>query len=191
MKNRSADEPALIRQIVAGDTQRFRILADRYKDVGLSLAYSVLKNQPEAEDALQEAFIKAFRSLGSFKAEAAFSTWFYRIVLNTCYHQLEKRKVRQAESLEERHHQQAGESSAAAPLKQQERQQAINAVLNNLKENEALALRLFYLGEQSIPEIAQITGWSTANVKVVLHRARKSFEQQLHQQFGHEKLQLL
>ena len=84
MKKNKEKEFALIERIKEGDTSHFRILVDKYKDVSFSLACSILKNEQDAEDALQESFIKAFKGLKSFSYKSAFSTWFYMIVINTC-----------------------------------------------------------------------------------------------------------
>lgn len=82
----------LISRIKEGDTSGFRILVEQYKDVSFSLACSILKNEQDAEDALQEAFIKAFKGLGRFNFKSSFSTWFYKIVVNTCKTKYTKHK---------------------------------------------------------------------------------------------------
>ena len=84
MRKNKDMEFELITRIRAGDTSGFRILVDRYKDLSFSLACSILKNEQDAEDALQESFIKAFKGLGQFNFKSSFSTWFYKIVVNTC-----------------------------------------------------------------------------------------------------------
>lgn len=180
------DETELIRRILDGEKPLFRILVERYKDFSLTLAYSIVKTKEEAEDVVQDSFIKAFKALQKFKLESSFKTWFYRIVVNTSYHLLEKRKLRRTVPLE---HLTSLESSGTAgddAIRTNERRRIIHAALSGLKPKEALLLKLCYLGEQSHNEIASITGLSVADVKLTLHRARKSFHDQLQRIVGDE-----
>jgi len=190
--SREDSEAELIKNIIQGETASFRILVERYKDIAYSLACSIIKNPAEAEDVLQDAFVKAFKNLHKFHFKAAFSTWFYRIVINTCYSALEKQKKQASVPLE----------GVALPntsvdaqtfdlLRDEERKIIINQVLDQMKPKEALVLKLHYLGELKIPEIAKVTQMTTANIKVLLHRARKSFQAMLDKLLGNEKKHLL
>jgi RNA polymerase sigma factor (sigma-70 family) len=82
----------LIERVKQGDTMAFRQLVEKYKDVSLTLACSVLKDKAKAEDVLQDAFMKVFHKAHNFKHQSAFSSWLYRIVINTCYNQLKQAK---------------------------------------------------------------------------------------------------
>jgi len=83
MKISSEKEIEIINQVKEGDTSLFRLLIDKYKDVSFSLACSILRNEQDAEDALQEAFIKAYNGLKRFNFHSSFATWLYKIVVNT------------------------------------------------------------------------------------------------------------
>ncbi|MFN8367005.1 MAG: sigma-70 family RNA polymerase sigma factor [Candidatus Kapaibacterium sp.] len=85
-----ATDIEVIKRIKAGDERLFAILIDRYKTKAMTLAFRMLKNTHDAEDAIQESFIRAFRSLPMFEERSAFSTWFYRIVYNVCASELRK-----------------------------------------------------------------------------------------------------
>ncbi|MCB0629863.1 MAG: sigma-70 family RNA polymerase sigma factor [Saprospiraceae bacterium] len=186
------DEKALIKRIVAGETALYRHLVEQYKDLSLTLAYTILANREEAEDVVQEAFLKAFRGLGRFRLQSSFATWFYRIVVNTSYHALEKKKYRKTAPLDTLSvTDTAASNNSLQEVRQLERRKVILQVLNRMKPQEALLLKLYYLGEQSVKEISVITRLSTANVKIILHRARKSFHIELDDLMGDEKDQLL
>ena len=158
--------------------------------MALSLAVSILKDPVLAEDVLQEAFIKVFRKIGGFQGNSSFKTWLYRIVVNTSYNALKKQD--QQSRLEANAAAQMDLSVAAPqPVQRAERKQYILAVLNSLKPDEALTLRLFYLGELSIVEIRQITGFSKGKIKTNLHRGRKNFEEGLRKLLGAEIHELL
>jgi RNA polymerase sigma-70 factor (ECF subfamily) len=186
------DEKELIRRIAEGESALYRQLVDRYKDLSLTLAQTLLPRREDAEDVLQEAFLKAFRNLKSFRHRSSFATWFYRIVVNTSYHALERDRYRKTADL----HGPAVTEPAAGndsfrEVRQMERRQIILRVLDQMKPQEALLLKLYYLGEQSVKEIALITGLTTSNIKVTLHRARQHFHAELDALLGDEKENLL
>ena len=96
MKKLSDQE--IIDSVKLGNQSDYSIIVDRYKDKAFSLLKKMLKNEQDAEETLQDCFIKAYNSLSSFKGEAKFSTWFYRIVYNTaltnCHQKKEKQKMK-------------------------------------------------------------------------------------------------
>ena len=91
MKNLSDNE--IIESIKKGNHSDYSLLIDRYKNKAFSLLKRMLKNEMEAEEVLQDCFLKAFYGLNSFKQEAKFSTWFYRIVFNNYSLQADKTKI--------------------------------------------------------------------------------------------------
>ncbi|MDX9887845.1 MAG: sigma-70 family RNA polymerase sigma factor [Anaerovoracaceae bacterium] len=94
------EEARIIKRAKNGSESDFETLILSCQGKAYSIAYRYLNNQEDAMDALQESFIKAYRSLATFKGNSSFQTWIYRIVVNTCYDMLRKKKSRiQAESL--------------------------------------------------------------------------------------------
>jgi RNA polymerase sigma factor (sigma-70 family) len=91
----AADELSLVRSVVAGEPAAFEALMRRYNRRLYRLARAVLGSDEEAEDALQEAYLSAFRSIGQFRQEAALSTWLSRLVLNECLGRLRRSARRQ------------------------------------------------------------------------------------------------
>jgi RNA polymerase sigma-70 factor (ECF subfamily) len=166
-------EELYIKKVLNGDTEAFKFFVTQYKDLAFSIAVSVVKNEFTACDVVQEAFLKAFENLKSFKGKSKFSTWFFRIVINESYKVLQRNKVQYTNVEPEL------ESFAKDEIKEQEQKYYINEVLRILPANESLVLRLFYLNENSMKEIQEMTGWNTSKVKVTLHRARKSMEVKL------------
>lgn len=166
-------EELYIKKVIEGDEQGYRYFIRRYQDMAFSIAVSVVKNEFLAEEVCQEAFMKAFEKMKSFKGQSKFSTWFYRIIVNIAFRRLDKEKKWKNESLV------TVESSVDEDnldaLESDERKYFINETLKRMSPNESLALRLFYLEELSLKEVKDVTGWSSSKVKVVIHRARKSF----------------
>jgi RNA polymerase sigma-70 factor (ECF subfamily) len=188
MRKNKDMEFELITRIRAGDTSGFRILVDRYKDLSFSLACSILKNEQDAEDALQESFIKAFKGLGQFNFKSSFSTWFYKIVVNTCLtNNAKQQNDKQLIDFDSSVSIEIAENNTPFnELNTKERKEIVNQVIDTLKTDEALLLRLFYLAELSIVDIKFITGFKESKIKVTLLRARNSFQQKLEKMYGSE-----
>lgn len=181
----------LILKIKEGDTLAFRQLVEKYKDVSLSLACSILKDKTIAEDVLQDAFLKVYQKLDTFREDSAFSTWLYRIVVNTSYNSLKKRKFHSQLSDIQKN----GKTFSAAlnheVLKADDQKKFIQLAMQELKADEALVLRLFYLCELKITEIREITGFKESKIKVDLHRGRNNLHEILKKIMGEEINMLL
>lgn len=153
------------------------MIVEKYKDVSLSLVSSLIKNDAEAEDLLQDAFIKAFNNIHKFRFESLFSTWLYRIVVNTCLRRRETDKAGLFDGLSKVERTHSQELSGIDLLEQNERSTYISLCFKMMKPEEALLLRLFYLCDLSVAEIRQVTDYSESNIKVILHRARKNMHE--------------
>jgi len=162
-----------IKKVINGDTEAFRYFVETYKNLAFSVAISMVKDEFAAADVVQEAFIKAFENLKSFKGNSKFSTWFIRIVINESYKFIQKKKLIFTNKAFEM------ENISKDNLKEADQKFYVNEVLRIMSANESLVLRLFYLNENSIKEICEMTGWDESKVKITLHRARKSMEEKL------------
>lgn len=170
-----------IDKVLSGDRHAFGYLISTYKDMAFSVAISIVKNELLAEEATQEAFVQAYLSLKNFKGKSKFSTWFYRIVVH-CSYKIIRNKSIQYEELDLIRHDVELDENALKSMIIEEQKQIINEVLLKLPSNEALSLRLFYLEELSIQELCEITGWTNANAKVILHRGRKRMASELNKE---------
>lgn len=170
------NENVLIDRILAGEQQLYAELVNRYKSYAFTIALKILEIRPEAEEAAQDAFIKAYHSLASFNREAKFSTWLYRIAFNTAISYKRKRKG-SYQSIENAivEYGQEGEEM----LERTDKKKFINLAMSKLNEADRLALNLFYLQEFSLEEIADITGMQANTVKVRVHRARQRLADEL------------
>lgn len=169
------DEKLQIRKVLKGDTSAFGYFVDTYQDMAVTIAYRVCGNMQDAEDIVQNAFVKAFHNLHTFKSESKFSTWFYRIVYNTAITEMKsaKNNVQYVEYKQIEAEDEFSEFDTISQIEESERNTLVNRALNEMPEEEGLLLSLFYLEDHSIKDITGITGLSEANVKVKLHRARK------------------
>lgn len=161
-----------IQRILEGDSEAFRQLITKYKDMAYSIAMSVIKDEFHAEEIIQDSFIIAYEKLSTFKGDSKFSTWFYRIVINESFKLAKKHKSEFVDFVETMPEISNEIDIAILNLKLDDQKYFINEALKKISSKESLVLRLFYLDEISIEEISGITGWSSSNIKVILHRAR-------------------
>jgi RNA polymerase sigma-70 factor (ECF subfamily) len=182
------DEAQMIASIVAGDSQLFHELIRPYERRVYAMALSFLQNEADAEDIAQEAFLKAFRNLASFRGEAKFGTWLVSITLNEARSRIRHRDAIKMESLDESPDDQGHTSPALLrdwkeiPSEALERKE-----VRLLLHNDIVALPLIYrevfqlrdLEQLSVNEAAAALGISIASVKVRLHRARMMLQKNL------------
>jgi RNA polymerase sigma-70 factor, ECF subfamily len=182
------DEAAMIAAILAGDTSKFHDLIRPYERSVYVMALSLLKNEADAEDAAQEAFLKAFRSLAGFRAEARFGTWLVSITLNEARSRLRRQKIVKVESLDEPPTEEGHISPALLRDWREVPSEALERHETRLLLQEAVTdLPLIYreifllrdVEELSVNEAAEALGISVSSVKVRLHRARMMLQQKL------------
>ncbi|NOX18593.1 MAG: sigma-70 family RNA polymerase sigma factor [Chlorobi bacterium] len=163
----------IIDSVLRGNKNDYALIVDRYKDKAFTLLKNMLKNKMEAEEALMDAFIKAFNSLSSFRKEARFSTWFYRIVFNTGASILanKKRKIElEMSSVDELHNLKSTDAETYALS--ENLNGYIQATIEKLPVRYAIAINLFYIDNLSLSEISEVMDISLVNAKTLLHRGR-------------------
>jgi len=177
---RLVDEQTIVAAVLAGDRDAFRVLVDRESAATIRACYRVLGNLSEAEDAAQEAFVTAYRSLASWRADGPFGAWIARIAVRIAMREAERRKAVAWARPSPAADADAGDPLRALPAGsatdpervalQGERQRAIREAVARLDEpyREVVALRFF--AERSLDEIATITGRPLGTVKTHLHR---------------------
>ncbi len=176
-----------IQKVLDGDDHAFRYLIDKYRDMSYSLAIGIVKDEAIAEEVTQDAFLKAYRSLNQFEHRSKFSTWLYKIVTNEALKHLRKKNLKYTDDVNELNSIEYSEiNTSVSELTEKEQKYYINKCLEQLLPNDGLVLRLFYLNEQSLKEISEITGFSNSNIKTILHRARKRFYIALKEELKHE-----
>ena len=166
-------------------------LVDRYKDRAMTLAVRLVRNREEAEELLQDAFLRAYRNLGQFRGEAKFSTWFYRILYNLCMTRVTRRgSAHEAlECLDERcvdHRIVADEASALERLEEKELQLAVASEIERLPERFRTPITLFYVQEMNYEDIAAVLDQPLGTVKTNLFRGRSLLRQRIMKRTGEQ-----
>lgn len=185
-------DQTIIQAILAGDMQAYAALVNTYKDGAVMLAYNILLNREDAEEAAQDAFVSVYTSLHTFRSASRFSTWLYRIVLNTALNKRKSRK-RVAAPLTGSMHDELPDIDPAGTAAQTsaEQRKHIRQAMRLLNDKERICITLYYLQELSVEEIHELTGISRSNIKVLLHRGRKSLHEAFHIYLKEEVTHLL
>ena len=176
----------------AGDPQAFGELVARHRDRMWAVALRTLRDPEEAADAVQDAFINAYVSLGSFKGDAEFFTWLYRIAFNTAVSL--KRRRKQLVSLEGGRDGEASidpadpsdETRPGVALQRSEDEALLQAGLNRLSADHRTVLVLKDIDGLKYEEIAEIVGVPIGTVRSRIHRARLELKEFLEPDFGNQ-----
>ncbi len=157
-----------------GDLQAFGKLVEKHEKFAYTLAMRMLRNQEEAEEATQDSFVKVFHKLAMFEGKSKFTTWLYKIVFNESLTRLRKSKNNILNFDEIAEIGSMDLKDGLSILQSSQRKELLRKGLDSIKPTESAILTLFYLEEQSINEIEDITGLAESHIKVLLHRGRKS-----------------
>ena len=169
----------LVRQTLCGNTSAYNGLVMRYQRQVYNLAYRMLGNAEDAGDLVQETFLRAYGALGSFRQDASFLTWLYKIASNLCIDQLRSRKARSALSLDvelEEGREPAADSRNCSPEELAIRdsvQDVVQRAITNLPEKYRVVVVMRHLQDMSVEEIANVLEMPTGTVKTHLFRARE------------------
>jgi RNA polymerase sigma-70 factor (ECF subfamily) len=177
----SADDQSLVKAAQAGDMAAFEELVARHRDKIYARAYSMMRNEEEAIDLSQEAWVKGWQRLRQFQGESSFGTWMTRIVINLCLDQLRKHKRQRTESIEEMNEESGGVErqmpvitvNPTAGLERGELRQRIDRALGQLSYQHRTALVLHEFEELEYKEIAKVMGCSIGTVMSRLFYARR------------------
>lgn len=178
-------DDGVIAEIRAGNPRRFALLVDRHRDRALTLAVRIVRNREEAEELVQDSFVRAFRSLGEFRGDARFGTWFTRILYNACLTRVGRRHDREVETDEAALlPAPAGETDILARLEERETQAIIGEEIMRLPEKYRTVITLFYQQELKYEEIAAVTGHPLGTVKTNLLRGRAALRHRVLARIG-------
>jgi RNA polymerase sigma-70 factor (ECF subfamily) len=186
------DDAALVARAQGGDTGAFDTLVERYADKVHRLTYKVLRHEEDAEDALQDAFLSAYRNLPRFKGESTFSTWLYRVAMNAALMRLRKRRegmvsIEQPSDREDsRVTLQLADWAKTPPdaVVNDELRQALERAVDLLPEELSKVFLLREVEGLSNGEVADILELSIPAVKSRLHRARVALRDSLNRYFA-------
>jgi len=173
-------DEALCERVAGGDDAAFEQLVERYQQRAFRLAWSIVRDTEDARDLSQEAFVRLFQSAGSFRGQARFSTWFYRLVVNACLdHRRKHRGWRRIFAREERgpegvsvlDEQPAATIDPADVLGRDHALARVWEAAGRLSPQQRAVLVLHLQNELPMSEVAAVLGCAEATARVHLHRA--------------------
>ena len=184
----SAEEKALIERCKRGDLAAFNDLVRKYEKQVYNFAYRLTGNYDDANDVAQDAFLRVFNAIGSFRGDASFSTWLFRITTNVFLDERKRAKAHPQASLDE--YLELGESSVTrqiedpsptpeAVLEESERAQILSNAVSDLPEYQRAMITLYHGQQKSYEEIAEIMDLPIGTVKSRLNRARLALKEKL------------
>ena len=154
--------------------EHYASIIDQYKDLAYSIAFKIIKNEQDAEEIVQDSFIKAFQNFHKFRNDSKFSTWFYRIVFNTAISTTRKNRIQTTGINEELiDSRESVDTNAIQNLDQLDRKRIIKKGMEKLDALDFTVITLFYYESKSLKEIGVITGNDRNYLKVILQRARR------------------
>ncbi|SDM26612.1 RNA polymerase sigma factor [Pedobacter antarcticus] len=180
-KGKIKQDEYFLGKAIRGEREGLEYLVDEYQDMAYTIAFKIVRNNEDAEEIVQDSFVKAFRSLSDFKKMAKFSSWLYRIVYNTALTKISGQKPVTCDiydDLERNEYIDQGNASWNLLL-EADRKKYIDLALSKIKDEDRLIITLYYIAEQSVSEITKITNLQTSAVKMRLLRARKQLETEL------------
>jgi len=179
----------LVKSVLAGDTEAFGSLVETYERPAVSTAYRLLGNSHDAMEVVQEAYLRAYRSLGRLKKPSRFGPWLMRIVTNLSLNARRSRQTGSTVRLDEKQGLEKAIATDGRPvitsigpseqLEGRELQEAVDAVLDSLPEKQRMSLVLFAIEGWAQKDIAELLECSVENVKWNVFQARKKLREQL------------
>ena len=165
-----------IQAVLKGKPEQYAILVNKYKDFVFTLSVKCIGNRELAEEAAQDTFLKAYKSLSTFRGKSKFSTWLYRICYFTCMDYLKKKSILTEDIETSTLPQVAVDEDVLEKLAADERNETVSRAMQKLAGEQKFVLRLYYFDDLTTDELANVLGVSVNYAKQKLFRARKQLE---------------
>ena len=176
----NSQERALVEAAAGGDPTAFEKLMRMHEGKMYAVALRMCASREDAQDCMQEAMIRAYRAIENFRFQSSFSTWIYRITMNTCLDELRRRKVRQAASLDallDAGWAPSGGESPEGHAMEQDRKRALEQAIHALPEDMRAAIVLRDIQGYSYDEIADILSVNVGTIKSRISRGREKLRE--------------
>lgn len=188
------DDRELVEKLKGGEEAAYRIVLERYQTLVLNCAFKFLRDRHAAEEITQEVFIQVFKSIDTFRSEAALSTWIYRIAVTRSLNLVKSMKRQKRFGVfirlfgtdrPEEHLAAEEKEQPDQELENSERARILTLALEKLPENQRIAFTLSKYDALSYAEIARILNSTIPSVESLIHRARKNLEKILYSYYRH------
>ncbi|WP_342758148.1 RNA polymerase sigma factor [Kineothrix sedimenti] len=170
------EELRLVQQLKGGDKAAFDALYENYKNILLRMAYLVSGNRNDAEDIVQETFVKCYLHIGELKKDEGFRPWLFQILYRTAYRQTKKRGREIPDEDIDMQAEATDGVTSLDKLVRNETEKMISDAVQGLDIKHRTVIVLYYYNELSAGEIAKVIGCTQGTVKSRLHNARKKLK---------------
>jgi RNA polymerase sigma-70 factor (ECF subfamily) len=183
-------EAEIIGRAATGDTYAFRLLVEKYQGYALRLAMRFVENRFDAEDIVQEVFVRIWKNLWQYRKEVKFTTWLYTIVTNRCLDSLKSRKRRRDHLTDtvDAHHQLVDPDTAMKVQDDKELISLITSMADRLTIKQRSVFILRDLEGLSVREVCEILSMSAGNVKGNLYHARIRLAEWMRKYYEEQKV---
>lgn len=177
-------EQLWIQQVLAGDKQAYAHIINKYKNQLYATILRMTKNPQDAQDLVQEAFIKVYRNLDKYDASGSFSGWLYRVAINHCMDEFRKKRHSMT-------HIEVDEEKVVNPnhpelvFLKKEKSRQLERLISTLPEDERLIILLRYVNEISYEEIGEMLDVPISTVRNKLHRGKKKMRETVKREGGY------
>lgn len=182
-------EDHYLNKALRGERAGLEYLVNAYNQMAYTIAVSVVGNAEDAEEVVQDSFLKAFKYLDRFKRASKFSTWLYRIVYNTALTKTGAKKHMAAQALEDDNEYAeyvSDEGNGLQRMADADRKKFLSIALQKLKQEDQLIITLYYIADKSITEITGIMDMKSSAIKMRLLRSREQLEVELKRLLNNE-----
>ena len=186
-KDRDSEDHYLDKAI-HGERAGLEYLVDAYKEMAYTIAIRIVSNSEDAEEVVQDSFLKAFKYLDQFKRASKFSTWLYRIIYTTALTKVGARKLITQEMDDDNNYVEyvSSNDGGLERLADADRKRFLSMAMQRLKQEDQLIISLHYIADKSIVEITEILDRKSSAIKMRLLRSREKLEKELKRLLNNE-----
>jgi len=172
------EEQQWLKQVLEGNKQAYGHIINKYKNPLYATILRMTKNPQDAEDLVQEAFIKVYHQLGKYDNKGSFASWIYRVAVNHCMDEFRKKRYK-TQQLEINEEKAVNPNHPEIIFLKKEKHRQVERLVASLPEDERLVILLRYANELSYTEISELTGFPLSSVRNKLHRAKKKMREKV------------
>lgn len=177
------EERQWIEEVLAGNKQAYAQIINKYKNQLYATILRMTKNPQDAQDLVQEAFIKVYHQLEKFEGKGTFSSWIYRVAINHCMDEFRKKRYKM-QQLEISEDQVMNPNHPEVIFLKKEKNRQLERLIGTLPEEERIIILLRYVNELSYSEISDLVEIPVSSVRNKLHRAKKKLRETIKRDGG-------
>lgn len=178
------EEQLWIKQVLAGDKEAYANIINKYKNQLYATVLRMTRNPQDAQDFVQDAFIKVYRNLDKYKADGSFSSWLYRVAVNHCMDEFRKKQYTTVQ-IEVDEEKVVNPNHPEIIFLKHEKKRQLERLVSTLPDDERLIILLRYINEVNYEEISEIMGVPLSTVRNKLHRAKKKMRETTKREGGY------